>query len=65
MSEHEGSRLKGVATITLMGLNLVFWVVPLMLVAVLKLVVPKPANTPPGIASEPPQSIASRNGSAV
>ena len=40
MSEREGSRLKGVATIALMGLNLVFWVVPLLLVAVLKLVVP-------------------------
>jgi hypothetical protein len=32
---------------------------------VLKLVVPKPANTPPAATSEPPQSIASRNGSAV
>src|SRR4026208_2583286 len=40
VSEREGSRLKGVATIALMGLNLVFWVVPLLLVAVLKLVVP-------------------------
>ena len=40
MNERKGSLLKGVATITLMGLNLVFWVVPLMLVAVLKLLVP-------------------------
>lgn len=40
MSRREGSRLKGVATITLMGFNLVFWVVPLMLVALLKLLVP-------------------------
>jgi hypothetical protein len=32
---------------------------------VLKLVVPRPANTPVATASVPPQSIASRNGSAV
>ncbi len=40
MDEGKGSSLKGAATITLMGLNLVFWVVPLILVAVLKLLVP-------------------------
>ena len=40
VNERKGSLLKGVATITLMGLNLVFWTVPLLLVAVLKLLVP-------------------------
>ncbi len=40
MDEGKGSSLKGAATITLMGLNVVFWVTLLMLVAVLKLLVP-------------------------
>lgn len=40
MGTREGSVLKGAATITLMGLNVAFCVVPLMLVALLKLLVP-------------------------
>ena len=40
MSERKGSLLRGAVTITLMGLNLSFWVLPLLLVAVAKLLVP-------------------------
>ena len=40
MGEREGSVLKGAATIALMGLNVALCVVPLMLVALLKLLVP-------------------------
>ena len=40
MRERRGSVVKGAATITLMGLNVVFWIVPLMLVALCKLLVP-------------------------
>jgi 1-acyl-sn-glycerol-3-phosphate acyltransferase len=43
VSERKGSLLKGVATITLMGLNLALWIVPLMTIALLKLLLPLPA----------------------
>ena len=40
MGEREGSVLKGAATITLMGLNVTFCVIPLMLAGLLKFLVP-------------------------
>jgi 1-acyl-sn-glycerol-3-phosphate acyltransferase len=40
MHERDGSTGKGLATISLMGLNLTFWIVPLLAVAILKLAVP-------------------------
>ena len=40
MHERKGSLLKGAVTITLMGVNVAIWIVPLMLVALAKLFVP-------------------------
>jgi 1-acyl-sn-glycerol-3-phosphate acyltransferase len=40
VGERKGSLLRGAVTITLMGLNLAFWIEPLLLIAVAKLIVP-------------------------
>jgi len=40
VKDRAGSWLKGMATLTLMGLNLAVWIVPLMFIAVLKFLVP-------------------------